>query len=50
MFCFGVKNEKMVKIILTDENKICWKFYLTEDTRLVEILECIEHQFYPKIN
>ncbi len=35
-----------MKIILTDKRGVCYKFYITEDMKLIEILECIEQQFY----
>lgn len=37
-----------MKIILTDRKGICWKVYLNNNMKLIEILECIEKQFYPK--
>lgn len=33
-------------IVLLDEKGICWKFNITEDMRLDEILHCVEQQFY----
>ena len=36
----------MTQIIITDVKGTCWKFYLTKDMRLDEILECIDQQFY----
>ncbi len=38
----------MTQIILTDEDEICWKFYVTKDMKLGEILTCIDKQFYAK--
>lgn len=38
----------MVKIIINDEKGNCWKFYLTKDMRIDEILYCVEEQFYTK--
>ena len=36
----------MTQIVLTDEEGVCWKFYLEDiDTDLGEVLENIEHQF-----
>jgi len=34
------------QVILTDKKGICWKFNLTEDMILIEILNCVEEQFY----
>ena len=36
----------MIKIILVDENGVCWKFGLTKDMHVVEILVCVSKQFY----
>lgn len=35
-----------MQIIINDDRGSCWKFYLTEDMNLVEIMECVEQQFY----
>jgi len=39
-----VKNK--MEIILTDEKEICWKFIVTKDMKLNEILVNIREQFY----
>lgn len=36
----------MIKIILTTKQGVCWKFNLTRDMELGEIMECVEQQFY----
>ncbi len=41
----GVRN---MRIVLTDNKEICWKFIITEDMRLDELLIGIEKQFYNK--
>lgn len=43
-----IKGWVGARIILQDEKGICWKFNMTEDMKLVEILTCVEHQFYAK--
>lgn len=37
-----------MRIVLTDNKEICWKFIITEDMRLDELLIGIEKQFYNK--
>ena len=40
-----------MQITINDDWGNCWKFYMTEDMNLVEILECIEQQiFYDRKN
>ncbi len=35
-----------VKIILEDQNNVCWKFYITEDMVIEEVMYNIKYQFY----
>lgn len=40
----------MMEIVLTDEEEVCWKFIVTDDMKLDEILTNIEKQFYSNEN